>query len=73
MTTTNYDTEKTVDRGTIIYTNSCTFCCHGKTCAIYDAFMDADIIANDYNVLSPGYDDLVYQVLASNCKAYDGG
>jgi hypothetical protein len=49
---------------------SCVYCIHHKVCAVYDAFMDADIVANDYAVLAIGYDDRVYEVLADSCSQF---
>ena len=50
-----------------INAKTCIYCSHRAVCAIYDAFMDADISANDYDVLTPGYDYRIYEVLADNC------
>ena len=60
------DAELTLDSPGITL-KTCIYCSHRAVCAIYDAFMDADISANDFNVLTPGYDDRIYEVLADNC------
>jgi hypothetical protein len=49
---------------------SCVYCKHCAVCGIYDAFMDADLVAVEYGILALNYDNSVYNVLADNCTQY---
>ena len=68
MSTSNYELNSEKSPG--LNVKNCPYCSHRIVCAVYDAFMDADIKASDFNILSPGCDDRIYEVIAAFCSQF---